>query len=836
MVAAAVIRFLRARPVALALTAVTLLCGVLAGAPTGGPGPAVRRLVALDPDGLLHRGGAALLTSVLVANGPAELVLVLAALVLGVGACERLLGHRRTALAWLVTAVLGGLGGTGLQALGLLARGAWATPPITTLVLHPETPVLGVLLAASAYAGPLWRRRIRLIGFTALVVLLLYSGQPEDLDHLAGAVVGLLLGLLLARGRPRRAFARSSHAEARSLLAVVVAIGAIGPVVAVLQPKGYGLLRPLGRLFRDPVLFSTAVRRRCVGAVSLPDCDGAVRLAHQNGAGPLLLSVLPLVVLLVAAVAVVRGRRAGAWLAVGVNALLATVGAVYYGLLPALGDADQIQDLRSQLTLQSGLAVLVPLGIAVAVLVGRRHCPVLPRRRALLGGVAAVGGVVVGTSALLLAVGLLLHHQVVPRPTPLDLLAELPERYVPTGFLRFRRMDFFPVGPLAAVVSGWMGAVAWLTVLVAGIGVTMSARRSTTGRELLRLRELLAVGAGGSISWMATWPENRVWFSADGEHAIAYRDASGVALTVGEPIGREGGADRAAREFALHCDDQGLVPAFYSVRPSFAARLGGGGAPWSSIRVGEDTVVDPLAFSMRGKHWADVRSSINRADRAGVRQVWTTWAALPLAQRSQIEAISEEWVADKRLPELGFTLGGPAQLVDPEVRLMLAVGPGERVEAVTSWLPTWSDGEVVGHTLDFMRRRPDSMNGVMEFLIAGVFSLAQQQGLRFVSLSVAPLSGADPGDEQRLQRLLATIADLLEPVYGFRSLAAYKDKFRPEHLPQVLAYPDAVALPAITVAVARAYLPDTAVGSLRRLLGGHRGASARPEPERVVVP
>lgn len=828
------IRWIRERPVALALAVGTLAIAIATDSLLRGPDPHLRHAVALDLDGLFTRGRfGALLTSVLVANGLAELVLVLAALVLVVGAAERVLGHGRTALAWVTTAVMGGLIGTGLQAAGLLARGVWTTPPATTLVLHPETPVLGVLLTASAFTGPLWRRRIRLVGFVALIVLLLYSGQPEDLDHLAGAVSGLLLGILLTRSRPALTFPRSSHHEARGLLAALITVAAIGPIVAVVQPTGYGLLRPLGRLFRDPLPFADRVRARCTVAFPARDCDRAVQLAHLNGPGTLLLAILPLVILLVAAVAVQRGRRVGAWLAVGINGLLALFGALYYGLFPTIGDPDQIGGLRSAVTLQSALAVLVPLSIAAVAVRWRRHCPVLPTRRALVIGVSVVGAAVLAAVVLYLGVGVLVRGQFTPRPGLLDLLGELPERFVPVGFLRFRRVDFVPTGPVATLLHGWVGTGTWLVLLVASIAIATSRRVATTDREQVRLKTLLRTGAGGSIAWMTTWAGNRTWFSEDGTHAIAYREGSGVALTVGEPVGQQEGAEEAARAFALQCDDLGLTPAFYAVRPEFAAALNAGGPAWAVIEVGEDTLIDPAGFTMRGRHWQDVRSSINRADRAGVRAVWTDWASLPIGQRSQIQAISEEWVADHRLPELGFTLGGLAELADREVRLMLAIGPGDRIEAVTSWLPTWERGELVGLTLDFMRRRADSMNGVMEFLIAAVIGNAKQRGMRFVSLSVAPLAGAEAADDDRLQRLLAGMAKRLEPAYGFRSLAAFKEKFQPEHRPQVLAFPDAVALPAISVAVARAYLPDLGLSTIGSVFSGRRPdddfSSIRPD-------
>jgi hypothetical protein len=122
-----------------------------------------------------------------------------------------------------------------------------------------------------------------------------------------------------------------------------------------------------------------------------------------------------------------------------------------------------------------------------------------------------------------------------------------------------------------------------------------------------------------------------------------------------------------------------------------------------------------------------------------------------------------------------------------------------------------------------------------------VIAHAAQRGSRFVSLSVAPLAGASPDAEDRIERLLEGMGRLLEPAYGFRSLAAYKQKFRPEHRPQVLAFADAVVLPAVSVAVARAYLPDLTLPAIARMLGALRpddepdGRDERAERDDVVA-
>ncbi len=819
-------RWAASRPVAIGIAVVLLVVAIASGSVLQGPRDDLRERVGVGVDILARQHDlVTLLSSVVFTNDIVELLLVLLVLLTVFGWAEQLLGWWRTILAYIVTAVLGILAGVGLQAAGLLARGLWTTPPATVIVVDPFTPVIGTLLTASAFAGPLWRRRVRVLGLSGLVVLLLYSGQPSDLYRLTAGIVGLVLGILLARRRPRIHWPRSSHHETRSLLASITAVSAIGPFVAVVAPHGYGLLRPLGVLFRNSLPNIANLREACRAAEPAIDCAREVALERLNGPGAVILTPLPLLVLLVAAFGMWRGRRVSAVAAIVVSLLLAVLAGIYYGFLPALLDPDELQLPNSEggPTLQTALAVAVPAATAVLTFLRLRDFDVLPERRAVRVFGAVTAGVLVAVSGIYLGAGWALRDQFLPHVGLLDLLSDLPERFVPVGFLRLRRLDFLPVTVTSRILYDWIGPVFWGTVLVGLAICSIGVRDAPTAAANARIRRLLKVASHGPIAYMATWPGNHYWFSEDGSHAVAFREASGVALTLGEPIGPDDGALAAARAFALSCDDRGLTPAFYSVRPEFAAGLGGAGTPWQSVLIAEDTVLTPKTFAMSGKKWQDVRSSFNRAERQGVRAVWTEWDQCSLSVRTQIESIAEAWVADRGMPELGFTIGGVAQLRDPEVRLMLAIGHGERVEAVTSWLPTWRNGEVIGLTLDFMRRRFESMNGVVEFLIASVALAAKQRDLEFVSLSAAPLvtTGADD-DANRVERVLGTLSNVLEPVYGFRSLAAFKEKFRPRLEPLVLAYPDALALPPIGVALSRAYLPSMSLPQVVRIVGALR--------------
>ena len=335
---------------------------------------------------------------------------------------------------------------------------------------------------------------------------------------------------------------------------------------------------------------------------------------------------------------------------------------------------------------------------------------------------------------------------------------------------------------------------------------------------------LVQHGATGRLAWMTTWPGN-TWFRHP-SHAgyVAHRRLAGVALALGDPVAASAG-ERAELlvEFTRQAREDRLVPCLFAAGEesrAVAHRLG-----WRSVRVADEAVIDLSALAFRGKAWQDVRTAMNHADRDGIRLWLGRLVDAPADLRSQVEALSAAWVAGKRLPELGFTLGGIPEALDPGVRMGLVVDAEGRVHGVTSWLPIHrpGDGRQVGWTLDLMRRRPDGFRGVMEFLIARACLAFRDEGAEVVSLSACPLARAGAAHEGRVGAWLDRLGAALEPCYGFRSLHAFKAKFQPRLEPLYLLYPSGSSLPRIGMALATAYLPGVGLGDVTRFARNGRG-------------
>ncbi|GEL18049.1 bifunctional lysylphosphatidylglycerol flippase/synthetase MprF [Pseudonocardia asaccharolytica] len=364
---------------------------------------------------------------------------------------------------------------------------------------------------------------------------------------------------------------------------------------------------------------------------------------------------------------------------------------------------------------------------------------------------------------------------------------------------------------------------ALLVVLVAGRHAfqTPGRRRRRRGVPGATDRDtataLLIEHGGGTLSWMATWPDNAWFRTADGDSIVAYQAHAGVAIGLGDPIGPSGSQPGAVAEFARMTERSGLVPCLFSVTTPVATAASGLG--WQHVQVAEDTLIDLPDLEFVGKPWQNVRSALNRAAKEGVEFRLAALADEPWSLVERVRGLAEEWVGDKGLPEMGFTLGGVDEALDPRVRVALAQDAAGTLHGVTSWLPIYGPGgHPRGWTLDLMLRRHDGFRAVVEFLIARSCQAFRADGAAVVSLSGAPLArSGDAGEAAGVQRVLDGLGTALEPLYGFGSLHAFKAKFRPRYEPLHLTYRDEGDLARIGIALTRAYLPDTPVRELLRL-------------------
>ncbi|PFG42966.1 lysylphosphatidylglycerol synthetase-like protein (DUF2156 family) [Isoptericola jiangsuensis] len=352
--------------------------------------------------------------------------------------------------------------------------------------------------------------------------------------------------------------------------------------------------------------------------------------------------------------------------------------------------------------------------------------------------------------------------------------------------------------------------------LVAGEGIDQDEAR----------RLVTELGVANRLGWMTTWEGSARWAPGEPVGFVAHQVHAGVAVALTDPVG-DGPAGRAelVDAFVEAASDAGLGACFFTAGPEVAEL--GASRGWTVVTVAQEAVVDLPGLEFRGKRWQDVRTALNQAAKQGVTHRLAILAEEPPDVLAQVRAISEAWLGDSDLPEMAFTLGGVREALDPAVRVGLAVDADGRVHGVTSWLPVHAPGgEVVGWTLDVMRRAPDSFRYTMELLIASALTTFRDEGAQVASLSGSPLAHGDDAPEGGLGGVLDQLASTLEPLYGFDSLHRFKLKFQPRDVPLSLVVPDPATLPLVGLALVRCYLPEARAQDLLAAARSSRRASS----------
>ena len=746
----------------------------------------------------------------------ATAVLGIATMIVAGGAAERHLGTR----VWIAAALAG-------QVVGVTAT--WATLPLLKRAITEwgqaigEGTLWGTSLMLIALAGAAvqslgarwrWRARFLLVGVLVLSSALLGSAisYARVWALLAGMTAARLLGV-----RGSNSDSTDEVTAGRQLASVSALCWACVAALTVVSSAPEG---PLAQM------------RWSLGP--------AWWLEGRTGVITTLLCLAPVTLQLIFAYGLRRGRRVAYVGTLILQGLLgiSTLASTTVELLAWNGPDDP---LRPEVTTAASLLLMpVLLNVALCAITWwmRRSFTIhaapsttstLARRWLILMAVCAATVLVLGllTSDSFIPFSALASGEDIseaPNATPLQVFHDYALALLPTATASIFEPSLVPMTLLAEAPVLWMPLVAWAGTLALVLRALLALPRVPASSPLDDLTPLLRAHGGGTLGWMNTWEGNQVWVSPFDEAGVAYRGAGGVALTVTDLAYEEGKASLAIAEFSSFSASAGLTPALYSIHADLAdaARAQG----WTIMQVAEESLLDLPGLAFKGKAYQDVRTAMNHANREGVEARWTTWDECPQGWKDQITVISQAWSSDKALPEMGFTLGGVRELAVPETRILVAIDADSTIHAVTSWLPVYRGGKIIGLTLDVMRRRTTGWRPAIEFLIGKAALSAQEEGLEFLSLSGAPLRrSAD--DTSVFGPLTDALAAIMEPLYGFTSLHAFKRKFKPRTQPLYLAVPEPTALATVGLAISHAYVPSVSPAQTLTLLASVTGGLAK---------
>jgi phosphatidylglycerol lysyltransferase len=311
-----------------------------------------------------------------------------------------------------------------------------------------------------------------------------------------------------------------------------------------------------------------------------------------------------------------------------------------------------------------------------------------------------------------------------------------------------------------------------------------------------------------SLSVFAVQPDKHHLVVAEGRAFVAYATRGAVALAAGDPLASDEDFERSVREYVQHCDRNGWTACIYEAaeeRLPVYRSLG-----FRALKMAEEAVLELREFDLAGGKRANLRAMVNKTLKTGmIVRLYSRDAAPDPSVDEQLEAISQEWLAEKRIGELGFTLGRFSLEALRGVPVFIAAR-GERIEAFCSWL-SYRNGVAV--VLDLMRKRKDAVSGTMDLLISQSLLQLKMMGYTQASLANAPLANVSE-PRGALDRGVALLFENLNAIYGYKNLFQFKKKFAPRWEGRYLVYPKGADLPRIAYALAGVH----SSGGLRQLI------------------
>ena len=220
------------------------------------------------------------------------------------------------------------------------------------------------------------------------------------------------------------------------------------------------------------------------------------------------------------------------------------------------------------------------------------------------------------------------------------------------------------------------------------------------------------------------WPDKTYYFSPDKQCFVGYRVAGNYALVLGDPVGPESEIQAAVAGFTGFCRARGWRVGFHQVSaehlPVYEA-LG-----FHRLKVGDDAIVDLDKFTLAGSAMKEFRNTVNRLDRLGYR-VERVDPPLADALLSELKLISDRWLGIPGHRERQFTLGRFERSYVQATPTYVAFDADNKAAAFLNLIPSY-DASLA--TVDLMRRNPDSVNGLMDYLFAKVFLDLKTRGIR----------------------------------------------------------------------------------------------------------
>ncbi|RZT12559.1 lysyl-tRNA synthetase class II [Kribbella sp. VKM Ac-2569] len=332
--------------------------------------------------------------------------------------------------------------------------------------------------------------------------------------------------------------------------------------------------------------------------------------------------------------------------------------------------------------------------------------------------------------------------------------------------------------------------------------------RYLTQPEELEVRRLLLLhGERDSLGYFATRRDKAVVFAPGNDAAIAYRVVNGVSLASGDPLGDPVAWPAAIQRWLAEARRYGWSPAVLSASEEAAQAYVDAGL--RALSMGDEAIIDVADFTLEGRTMRPVRQAVTRVQRAGYHAEVVRHGDLSPETLAQYVHLAEKWRGARTERGFSMALGRLGDPADARCVMVIARDADGVVRGLLSFAP-WG---VRGVSLDLMRRDPESVNGLMEFMVTSLIDASGDLGVHRISLNFAMFreifSDAERVGAGPVLRLTNALLTAGSRFWQLESLYQSNEKYLPRWSPRLMCYSRGASLAQVVLAAgtAEGFLP-----------------------------
>ena len=258
---------------------------------------------------------------------------------------------------------------------------------------------------------------------------------------------------------------------------------------------------------------------------------------------------------------------------------------------------------------------------------------------------------------------------------------------------------------------------------------------------------------------------------------VGFVDTGAAWVVAGEPVAARADAIAVAERFVNYAHANKKRVAFFATEGVLASS-----PRFRRVLIGEQPTWNPAEWPTILAANRSLREQLRRARAKGVHVRALSADEMEsgaTSVRLELNGILRRWLATRLMTSMHF-LVAPEPFVHLERRQLFVAERNGRPIAFLSAAPVAARN---GWLFEHLLRDPSAPNGSAELLVDCAMKSLADQGVRWVTLGLAPLAGPVSG----WLRATRTIA---RPFFNFAGLAAFKRKLRPSNWePIYLAYP-----------------------------------------------